>query len=60
VRRLTPIIDDDRRKNLAGLLISLTMLIETPGGFDYTGAAGRVWIRVEPLADMDSMLVGFK
>ncbi|HZC44501.1 MAG TPA: methyltransferase, partial [Acidobacteriaceae bacterium] len=31
-------IDDDRSKNAMGLLMSLNMLIETPGGFDYTGA----------------------
>ncbi|WP_242053498.1 acetylserotonin O-methyltransferase [Nostoc parmelioides] len=32
------IIDDDRRENALGLLMSLNMLIETSGGFDYTGA----------------------
>ena len=32
------IIDDDRSGNSFGLLMSLNMLIETPGGFDYTGA----------------------
>ena len=32
------IIDDERRQNAFGLLMSLNMLIETPGGFDYTGA----------------------
>ena len=31
------IIDDERRENAFGLLMSLNMLIETPGGFDYTG-----------------------
>jgi hypothetical protein len=31
------LIDDERRENVAGLLMSLTMLIETQGGFDYTG-----------------------
>ena len=31
-------IDDERRENAFGLLMSLNMLIETPGGFDYTGA----------------------
>jgi hypothetical protein len=29
-------MDDERGKNLAGLLMSLMMLIETQGGFDYT------------------------
>ncbi len=32
------IIDDGRSENVFGLLMSLNMLIETPGGFDYTGA----------------------
>ena len=31
-------IDDDRRQNVAGLMLSLTMLIETGDGFDYTAA----------------------
>ena len=30
------IIDDDRSQNAFGLLMSLNMLIETRGGFDYT------------------------
>jgi hypothetical protein len=62
------IIDDERRQHVPGLLMSLNMLIETPGGFDYTGADGRGWMEavgfrdtyVEPLAGPDSMLVGFK
>ena len=32
------IIDDERRENAFGLLMSLNMLIETEGGFDYTAA----------------------
>jgi hypothetical protein len=32
------IFDDERRQNAFGLLKSLTMLIETTGGFDFTGA----------------------
>jgi hypothetical protein len=62
------IIDDDRSKNAFGLLMSLNMLIETPGGFDYTGRDCRAWMRevgfsdtrVEPLAGFDSMVIGFK
>ncbi len=62
------IIDDDRRKNAFGLLMSLNMLIETPGGFDYTGADCSAWMkeagfrktRVVPLAGPDSMVVGIK
>ena len=38
------IIDDDRRENAFGLLMSLNMLIETTGGFDYTGADCRGWM----------------
>jgi hypothetical protein len=39
------IIDDARRKNIFGLLMSLNMLIELPGGFDYTGAQFNTWCR---------------
>jgi O-methyltransferase domain len=62
------IIDDDRSKNSFGLLMSLNMLIETPGGFDYTGAdcigwmkeAGFTNTRVEHLLGPDSMVIGLK
>ena len=62
------IIDDDRRKNAFGLLMSLNMLIETPGGFDYTGADCQGWMReagfretrVEHLVGPDSMVIGIK
>ena len=62
------IIDDDRSKNAFGLLMSLNMLIETPGGFDYTGADCMHWMRevgfretrVEHLVGPDSMVVGIK
>ncbi|HZS64470.1 MAG TPA: methyltransferase, partial [Xanthobacteraceae bacterium] len=62
------IIDDERRTNAFGLLMSLNMLIETPGGFDYTGADCRGWMesagfkstRVEPLAGPESMVIGIK
>jgi hypothetical protein len=39
------VIDDARRKNTFGLLMSLNMLIELPGGFDYTGAQFDAWCR---------------
>ena len=39
------IIDDDRSKNAFGLLMSLNMLIETPAGFDYTGAECVGWMK---------------
>lgn len=62
------IIDDDRSKNAFGLMMSLNMLIETPGGFDYTGADCSEWMReagfsriqIEPLVGPDSMVIGIK
>jgi O-methyltransferase domain/Dimerisation domain len=62
------IIDDERRENAFGLLMSLNMLIETPGGFDYTGADCRAWMQeagfresyVEHLVGPDTMVVGIK
>ena len=62
------LIDDDRSENAFGLLMSLNMLIETPGGFDYTGRdcvgwmneAGFRAMRVEHLIGPDSMVIGFK
>jgi hypothetical protein len=62
------LIDDDRSKNAFGLLMSLNMLIETPGGFDYTGADCAGWMkeagfrktRVEHLVGPDSMVVAIK
>jgi hypothetical protein len=38
-------IDDERRENSFGLLMSLNMLVETPGGFDYTGSDCLAWMR---------------
>jgi len=62
------LIDDERRQNAFGLLMSLNMLIETPGGFDYTGEDCSGWMReagfsatrVEHLIGPDSMVVGIK
>jgi len=62
------IIDDDRSKNSFGLLMSLNMLIETPGGFDYTGADCMAWMkeagftntRVAHLVGPESMVIGIK
>jgi hypothetical protein len=39
------IIDDARRENAFGLLMSLNMLIETRGGFDFTAADCMGWMR---------------
>jgi len=62
------IIDDNRRANTFGLLMSVNMLIETPAGFDYTAADCRSWMAgagfrdsyAEPLTGSDSMVVGIK
>jgi SAM-dependent methyltransferase len=61
-------IDDARRENAFGLLMSLNMLIETPAGFDYTGAECRDWmheagfreVRTEKLQGPYAMTVGLK
>ncbi|MCE9545157.1 MAG: methyltransferase [Planctomycetia bacterium] len=62
------IIDDERRSNAFGLLMSLNMLVETRGGFDYSGADCVGWMReagfkqtgVEHLSGPDSMVIGLK
>jgi hypothetical protein len=62
------IIDDDRSTNSFGLLMSLNMLVETPGGFDYSGADCAGWMkesgfretRVKHLVGPDSMVIGIK
>ncbi|MCC3777082.1 acetylserotonin O-methyltransferase [Streptomyces sp. UNOB3_S3] len=62
------LIDDERRENAKGLLMSLNMLIETRGGFDYTGADCRGWLAdagfsdggVRHLAGAESMVIGRK
>lgn len=62
------IIDDERKKNAFGLLMSLHMMIETYGGFDYTGVDCIGWMkeagfnetRVEHLVGPDSMVIGIK
>lgn len=62
------LIDDARKQNAFGLLMSLNMLIETHGGFDFTGVDCRKWMKgagfkrtqVMPLAGPDGMVVGFK
>jgi hypothetical protein len=62
------IIDDERRENAFGLLMSLTMLIETQAGFDYTSADCQRWMRdvgfretsVHPLTGPDAMVIAIK
>ncbi len=62
------IIDNDRSQNAFGLLMSLNMLVETGGGFDYTAADCEGWMkeagfretRAEHLLGPDSMVIGIK
>ncbi|MDQ1483973.1 MAG: hypothetical protein QOF35_2049 [Actinomycetota bacterium] len=61
------VIDDARRENTFGLLMSLNMLIELPGGFDYTGAQFDRWCKeagfdrteIIPLAGPTSAAVAY-
>lgn len=62
------VIDDERRENVVGLLMSLNMLIETRGGSDFTGADFDDWAReigfdstrVLPLAGPTSAAIAYK
>jgi hypothetical protein len=62
------VIDDARRKNVFGLLMSLNMLIELPGGFDYTGAQFDRWCKeagfsrteIVPLVGPTSAAIAYK
>jgi hypothetical protein len=62
------IIDDSRRQNLFGMLMSLNMLIESGDGFDYTGKEFAGWCReagfkrfeVIPLTGPTSAAVAYK
>jgi len=63
-----PLIDDGRRVQAHALLSSLNMLIETAGGFEYTAAQCREWmrhvgfrdIRTQPLDDVHTAVIGIK
>ena len=62
------LIDDHRRENVFGLLMSLNMLIEFGDAFDFTGADFEKWCRevgfrrfdVIPLAGPSSAAVAYK
>lgn len=62
------LIDDARRENIFGLLMSLNMLIEFGDAFDYSGADFRKWctevgfqrFEVIPLAGASSAAVAYK
>jgi len=62
------IIDGNRSKNAFGLLMSLNMLIETEGVFDFSAADYGEWanearfnnISVMPLAGLSSAVIAIK
>jgi len=62
------VIDDERKENGFGLLMSLNMLIETEGGFDFTRQEFAGWaeetgfkkIDILPLAGPTSAIIAFK
>jgi SAM-dependent methyltransferase len=62
------IIDDERRQNAFGLMMSLNMLIEFGDAFDYTGADFRSWCRevgfreteILPLTGPSSAAIAYK
>lgn len=49
------IIDNERRKNTAGLLMSVQMLLVTEGGFDFTAADFDSWARETGFKKTSSM-----
>ena len=62
------IIDDERKKNVFGMMMSLNMLIETGKGFDYTFADFNKWAKavgfkstaLMPLAGPSSAAIAYK
>ncbi len=62
------IIDDERKNNVFGLMMSLNMLIETGSGFDYTFADFNKWVKsvgfkstaILPLAGPTSAAIAYK
>lgn len=62
------IIDDNRSVNAFGLMMSLNMLIESPGGFDFSKADIDVWVKeagfretsLLPLAGPSSAFIAIK
>ena len=52
------IIDDARRENAFGLMMSLNMLIEFDGAFDFTGADFSEWCRTVGFRETESIPLG--
>jgi SAM-dependent methyltransferase len=59
------LIDDERRHHDVALLMSLNMLVDTPGGFNFTAAEVTGWLAaagfsecsIEPLVEPDSLVI---
>ncbi len=49
------VIDDDRKENSFGLMMSLNMLIETDGGFNYTASHFIGWTKEAGFSCIDIM-----
>jgi precorrin-6B methylase 2 len=49
------IIDEERRENAFGLMMSLNMLIETPEGYDFTAADFEEWAKDAGFVDISVM-----
>jgi hypothetical protein len=62
------VIDDERKQNVFGMMMSLNMLIETGKGFDYTFADFNKWAKevgfkstsLVPLAGPSSAAIAYK
>ena len=62
------VIDDERKQNVFGMMMSLNMLIESGSGFDYTFADFNKWAKAVgfksttllPLAGPTSAAIAFK
>jgi O-methyltransferase domain/Dimerisation domain len=62
------ILDDERRRNTMGLLMSLNMLIESDGGFNFTQTQFETWcreagfreVRFQPLTGPTSAAIALK
>jgi hypothetical protein len=62
------LIDDARRENIFGLMMSLSMLIESGDAFDFTGSDFAAWcqatgfrdIEIRPLASTNSVAIAYK
>lgn len=52
------IIDDARRKNVFGLMMSLNMLIEFGDAFDFTGADFSKWCKAVGFKDTQILPLG--